>query len=180
MHSSTALTLPSPKLTAQPGLLRRLLRDPQPVLDELAETVGPVCGLGFGPMRFAVVGDPLALRELFATPTESFRWNHKFNLLAVVVGPGSMIVSDGADHKRRRSSVQAAFSRRRLNGWIPMIVEHTDAAIDDLVESLDPAGSSVDMYRHCSIKRKPDARQPTSGDVVVRGDRQVRRMQWRF
>ncbi len=147
MPSTTATPLPSPKLTAQPGLLRRLLREPQPVLDELAETVGPVCGLGFGPMRMAVVGDPAALRELFATPTESFRWNHKFNLLAVVVGPGSMIVSDGADHKRRRSSVQAAFSRRRLNGWIPMILERTDAAIDELVDSLDPETSTVDMYR---------------------------------
>lgn len=147
MPSSTALTLPSPKPIAQPGLLRRLLRDPQPVLDELDQTVGPVCGLGWGPMRIALVGDPLALRDLFATTTESFRWNHKFNLLAVVVGPGSMIVSDGANHKRRRSSVQAAFSRRRLNGWIPMIVERTDAAIDDLVESLDPVGSTMDMYR---------------------------------
>jgi len=147
MPSAAALALPSPKLAAQPGLLRRLLRDPQPVLDELGETVGPVCGLGFGPMRIAVVGDPVALRELFATPTESFRWNHKFNLLAVVVGSGSMIVSDGDDHTRRRSSVQAAFSRRRLNGWISMIVERTDSAVEELVESLDSAGSTVDMYR---------------------------------
>ena len=98
-------------------------------------------------MRIAVVGDPGALRELYAMPTESFRWNHKFNVLAVVVGPGSMIVSDGADHKRRRSSVQAAFSLRRLNGWIPMIVERTDAAIDDLVQSLETSNSTVDMYR---------------------------------
>ena len=96
-------------------------------------------------MRVAVVGDPVALRELFAAPTDSFRWNHKFNLLGVVVGPGSMIVSDGADHKRRRSSVQAAFSLRRLSGWIPMIVERTDAAIDDLVGSCGsiPTGSST-------------------------------------
>ena len=137
---------PSPRLTAQLGLLRRLLRDPQPVLDELAEGVGNVCRLGFGPMRIVIVGDPEALRELFATPTASFRWNHKFNLLAVVVGPGSMIVSDGADHTRRRSSVKAAFSRRRLNGWIPMIVERTDAAIDRVVESLDAPGTIVDMY----------------------------------
>jgi cytochrome P450 len=98
-------------------------------------------------MRFAVVGDPPALRDLFATPTDSFRWNYKFNPLAVVVGPGSMIVSDGTDHKRRRSSVQAAFSLRRLNGWIPMIIERTDAAIDELVASLDPQRPTVDMYR---------------------------------
>ncbi|NNF53933.1 MAG: cytochrome P450 [Acidimicrobiales bacterium] len=139
--------MPSPKLLSQLDLLRRILKDPQPVLDELARSVGPVCGLGIGPMRLAIVGDPAVLRELFAKPNDSFRWNHRFNLLAVVVGPGSMIVSDGAEHKRRRSSVQSAFSRRRLNGWIPMIVEQTDSAIDDVLSSVDPAGEVVDMYR---------------------------------
>jgi cytochrome P450 len=93
----------------------------------------------------AIVGDPTALRELFAMPNTSFRWNHKFNVLGFVVGEHSMIVSDGDDHRRRRSSVQSAFSRRRLNGWIPMIVEQTDAAIDRLVEGVQP-GSVVDMY----------------------------------
>ena len=144
--TSTALPLPSPKPMAQPGLLRGLLKDPQPVLDELAESIGPVCGLGFGPLRIAIVGDPDALRELFATPTGSFRWNHKFNVLGFVVGDGSMIVSDGVDHKRRRSSVQAAFSLRRLSAWIPMIVERTDAAIDDLIGSLESPRAMVDMY----------------------------------
>ncbi len=134
--------LPSPTVTAQVDLLRRLFSDPQPVLDELSETVGPVCGLGFGPVRMAVVGDPAALRELFAAPTENFRWNHKFNVLGFVVGDSSMIVSDGADHKRRRASVQAGFSRRRLNGWIPMIVARTDTAID----RVQADGSTVDMY----------------------------------
>jgi len=94
------------------ALLRRLLRDPQPVLDELAATVGPVAGLGAGPMRIAVIGDPAALRDLFTLTADHFRWGHRFNVLGFVVGDGSMIVSDGADHKRRRSSVQAAFSRR--------------------------------------------------------------------
>jgi cytochrome P450 len=41
--------------------------------------------------------------------------------------------------------VQSAFSRRRLNGWIPMIVEQTDAAIDRLMDSTEP-GTIVDMY----------------------------------
>jgi cytochrome P450 len=97
-------------------------------------------------MRIAVVGDPGALRDLFGTPTEAFRWNHKFNALAVVVGSGSMIVSDGADHMRRRSSVMAAFSRRRLNGWIPMILERTDAVIDELVDPLESPAGVDDVY----------------------------------
>ena len=141
-----ALTLPRPRLRQQPALLRRIFKDPQPVLDELAGRFGPIYGLGAGPVRMAIVGDPVALRELFASPTDAFRWGHRFNLLGFVVGEGSMIVSDGAEHKRRRSSVQAAFSRRRLNGWIPMIVDRADAAIDRLASSLEGGRREVDLY----------------------------------
>ena len=123
-----------------------MLRDPQPVLDELRAEHGPMIGLGGGPMSLAIVGDPTALRELFALPTDSFRWGHRFNVLGFVVGDGSMIVSDGADHKRRRSSVQLAFSRRRLNGWIPTIVDRTDAAVDELIASLAGTTRVVDLY----------------------------------
>lgn len=141
-----ARPLPRPPLRRQPGYLRRLLADPQPVLDELREQYGPIVGLGAGPVRIAVVGDPHAMHEIFTTSTDSFRWGHKFNVLGFVVGPQSMIVSDGADHKRRRRSVQAAFSRRRLNGWIPMIVERTDAAVDRLAASLVDGPRQVDLY----------------------------------
>lgn len=119
------------------------------MLDELASRHGPVYGLGTGPVKMAVVGDPTALRELFGQPVDAFRWGHKFNVLGFVVGGSSMIVSDGVDHKRRRSSVQTAFSRRRLNGWIPMIVERTDAAVDRLgtTSGPSPSPSHVDLYR---------------------------------
>ncbi|MET0324208.1 MAG: cytochrome P450 [Ilumatobacteraceae bacterium] len=114
------------------GYLRRLTRDPQPALDELRARYGPVVGLGGGPVRLAVVGDPAALRDLLFAPVTSFRWGHRFNVIGAVVGKESMIVSDGADHRRRRGAVQAGFGRRRLNTWIPMIVDHADAAVADL------------------------------------------------
>ena len=139
-------TLPHPPLREQPRLLRRIFADPVPVLDELADRFGPMYGLGFGPVRMAVVGDPVALRELFATPADAFRWGHKFNVLGFVVGPESLIVSDGAEHKRRRSSIQAAFSRRRLNGWIPMILERTDRAVDGVIDELGGSSAEVDLY----------------------------------
>ena len=138
--------LPAPPLRRQPALLQRLFKDPAPVLDELRASLGPIYGLGGGPARMAVIGDPTALRELFAMPSESFRWNHKFNVLGYVVGPGSMIVSDGDDHLRRRKSVQGAFSRRRLNGWIPTIVDRTDVAVDALLADLPAGGGELDMY----------------------------------
>ena len=139
--------MPHPPLREQPGLLRRLFTAPVSVLDELADRLGPVYTLGAGPARMAVVGDPTALRELFAMPTTQFRWGHKFNVLGFVVGKESLIVSDGDDHKRRRSSIQSAFSRRRLNGWIPMIVDRADAAIDRLEADLGGHEQVVDLYR---------------------------------
>jgi len=140
------LPLPRPPRLEQVGHLRRLFQDPRPVLDDLRARYGPVVGLGAGPVKLAIVGDPNALRELLAMPTARFRWGHKFNVLGFVVGPGSMIVSDGEDHRRRRSSVQTAFSRRRLNGWIPMIVERADDAIDTLTSRLDGRTDEVDLY----------------------------------
>ena len=135
---------PHPPIKHQPQLLVRMFSDPQPVLDELRAEYGPVVGLGFGPARIAIVGGPAEVRSLFTRPVEDFRWNHKFNALAVVVGRESMITSDGDDWARRRASVQSAFSRRRLNGWIPMILEQADASID----SLPPEGAhEIDLYR---------------------------------
>lgn len=121
-----------------------MFSEPQPVLDRMRAAYGPVVGLGFGPFKMAIVGGPAEVRSLLIRPVEDFRWNHKFNALAVVVGQESMIVSDGDDWARRRASVQSAFSRRRLNGWIPMILDRADAAVDAL-----PAEGvhDIDLYR---------------------------------
>ena len=80
-----------------------------------------------------VVGDPAHLTELYATPTDAFLWGHRLNVLRFYVGDGSMIVSDGDDHRRRRSVAQPAFARRRLDGWVPMIVDEADATIDETI-----------------------------------------------
>ena len=55
-----------------------------------------------------------------------------------------MIVSDGEAHHRRRSSVHAAFTRRRINSWIPMILARTDAAIDRIIEPLGGRQTQLD------------------------------------
>ncbi len=135
---------PRPPIHRQAPLLVKMFSDPQPVLDRLRAEYGPVVGLGFGPAKMAIVGGPREVRSLFTRPVEDFRWNHKFNALAVVVGEKSMITSDGDDWARRRASVQSAFSRRRLNGWIPMILEQADAAIDALPAE---GTNEIDLYR---------------------------------
>ena len=140
--------LPGPRGLENLRRMRHIFSDPSAALDELRAAYGPISGLGSGPVRLAVVGDPELLREMFAMGADSFRWRHRFNVVGVrfVVGKASMIVSDGADHHRRRGSVQKAFSRPRLNLWIPMIVERTDRAIDGVAQGLVADGDEIDMY----------------------------------
>ena len=140
--------LPGPRGLDNLRRIRQLFRDPSTALDGLHDAYGPISELRLGPTRIVVIGDPGLLRQMFSMPVESFRWGHKFNMVGVrfVVGKGSMIVSDGEDHHRRRSSVQTAFTRRRLNSWIPMIVARTDAAIDRYIQPLGTDPTAVDLY----------------------------------
>lgn len=125
--------------------LRGLTSDPCPTLDDLVARHGPTFVVRGGPLTMAVVGAPAHLASLLATTTDAFRWGHRFNVLGFIVGPGSMIVSDGDDHRRRRGATQAGFARRRLDGWTPLIVAETDRLID---ETLLTSRRSNDLYPH--------------------------------
>lgn len=140
-------TLPGPKgLGENLRLLRRLLDEPIPVLDECASRFGRSFSLRAGPARIAVVGDPAQLDDVFAEPSTSYRWGHALNVIGFIVGPTSLIVSDGEDHHRRRAAVQPAFARRRLDSWIPMIVAEADRSIDASVAPALVGGAPVDLY----------------------------------
>jgi cytochrome P450 len=95
-----------------------------------------------------VVGDPAHLTELYATPTDAFLWGHRLNVLGFYVGRGSMIVSDGDDHRRRRGVVQPAFARRRLDGWVSMIVDEADRTIDNAIvpTAIVPSDKVIDLF----------------------------------
>ena len=91
--------------------LHGLTSDPCPALDELVAAHGPSFVVRGGPLTMAVIGDPAHLGALLSKSTDEFRWGHRFNVLGFIVGPTSIIVSDGAEHKRRRGVVQPAFAQ---------------------------------------------------------------------
>ena len=145
----SAKPLPGPRGLDNLRRVHRLFSDLAPALDELHAAYGPICGLGGPGVRIAVIGDPTLIHEMFSMGVDNFHWKHKFNVIGVrfVVGKQSMIVSDGADHHRRRGAVQRAFTRPRLNGWIPMILERSDAAIDRVIAGMDNRSDQpIDLY----------------------------------
>jgi len=136
--------IPRPKgVAATISAARGLTGDPCPTLDALGAELGATFEVPAGPMKMVVVGDPAHLSELYATPTEAFIWGHRLNVLRFFVGDGSMIVSDGDDHRRRRGAAQPAFARRRLDGWVPMVVDEADRTIDTTIAS---SAGVIDLF----------------------------------
>jgi cytochrome P450 len=148
MSPSTAAALPPPPGRSRIGVIRRILRDPTPVLDEIAAAGLPIVGFGRGVLRMAIVAEPHLVHEVFSMPVTRFRWSHPLNVLRFVVGEQSMLVSDGDDHRRRRRAVLPALARRRLDRWVPTIVDQADAAITALLAEAAVTDGPVDLAPH--------------------------------
>ncbi len=73
-----------------------------------------------------------------------FSWQRTFENLALVDGPTALIVSDGDDHRRRRSVVAPGLSHRQIQDYVQIMV----SAIDTAIDSWRP-GQRVDIYQQC-------------------------------
>ncbi|OSY38068.1 hypothetical protein C8E95_4686 [Pseudonocardia autotrophica] len=102
---------------------------PRESLDVRYRRFGPVSSAGFGPLRVVWLLGPEANRFVFAH-SELFGWREAFDPLVVVDGETALIVSDGADHERRRRLVMPAFTRHAIDGYAEIIRSNVDAAID--------------------------------------------------
>lgn len=102
---------------------------------------GPVLSLGVGNTRYVYLLGPEANQFVFSH-SELFRWHEAFAGLIPVDGPTSLIVSDGEDHRRRRRLVQPALHRNKVNGYLGLMADCADTAID----ALRP-GRTVDAYQ---------------------------------
>jgi cytochrome P450 len=118
-----------------------LATDPHRALPKLYRRFGPVCTLGVGSTRNVFLLGAEANRFVLGH-SELFRWREAFDALVVVDGETALIVSDGADHQRRRRLVQPAFTRRQIDGYARTMRATADAAIDTW-----RPGQRVDLYQ---------------------------------
>jgi len=132
---------PGPRGRAAVTAMRGLLNTPMVTIESLAEQHGRTFAIGLGPTSVTVVGDRELIKVVLTGPQNRYRWGPLFKIpLGVFVGPTSMLVSDGADHERRRSVVQPAFALRRLQSWRALILAELDRMIDGF-----PIGEEFDL-----------------------------------
>ncbi|BBX24013.1 putative cytochrome P450 139 [Mycolicibacter terrae] len=101
---------------------------------------GPMVDAGIGRHGYVYLFGAQANKFVFAN-SDAFNWWEAFQVLVPIDGPTALIVSDGADHRRRRSLVQPAFHHRHIANYLQIMAANADAVID----SWRP-GDPVDIF----------------------------------
>ncbi|QLL09759.1 cytochrome P450 [Mycobacterium vicinigordonae] len=113
---------------------------PGEALLALYNRCGPIVNTGIGRHGIVYMLGPEANKFVFANAA-AFSWRETFENLAPVDGPTALIVSDGEDHRRRRSVVAPGLRHKQIQDYV-----HTMASvIDDTIESWRP-GQVLDLY----------------------------------
>ncbi|OLR94783.1 hypothetical protein BJP25_13110 [Actinokineospora bangkokensis] len=120
-----------------------MLGDPYQALLELNERYGEVCKFGVAGQHYVMLFGAEANRLLLDDSPKRPRFLSRdvLSLLIPVVGSCAMVVSDGHEHRRRRSLVQPAFAYRRLQRYVPTMT----AEVERMLSAWEP-GSTVDAF----------------------------------
>lgn len=102
---------------------------------------GPVTDAGVGRHGYTYLLGAEANKFVFAN-ADAFSWRLTFQNLALADGPTALIVSDGEDHRRRRSVVAPGLRHRQIQEYVHTMVSSVDTTIDGW-----RTGQRLDVYR---------------------------------
>jgi cytochrome P450 len=102
---------------------------------------GPVINSGVGRHGYTCLLGADANKFVFAN-ADAFSWRETFESLAIVDGPTALIVSDGADHQRRRSVIAPGLRHREIQHYVGTM----ESTIDTVIDGWRP-GQRLDIYQ---------------------------------
>jgi cytochrome P450 len=152
------------------------------VLQEVHRRHGPVVDVGYGSGRMILVFGPEANEHVLAKAADAFEWGDAMQALVAVDGPTALVVSDGDDHRRRRRLVQPAFSIKRIDAHLGLVVAEVDRALASWQPGarFDAAASMRDAVRRIVVRalfgERLGAEADRFGALLEPGLRYVQRM----
>ena len=114
------------------GQLRTLVeltRKPHQALLNQYARFGAVSTLGVGRKRYVFMLGPDA-NDFVLSNSGLFSWRESFESLIVVNGGTALLVSDGAEHRRRRQVLVPKFVQNEVDGYTGRMRAAADAVID--------------------------------------------------
>ncbi len=152
------------------------------VLSELHRRFGPVVDFGYAASRMVLVFGPEANEHVLSSAAHTFEWGEAMQALVAVDGATALVVSDGDDHRRRRRLVQPAFSIKRVDAHLGLVVTEVDRALEAWQPGmqLDASASLRDAVRRIVVRalfgEELGAEADRFGELLEPGLRYVQRM----
>ncbi len=109
----------------------RWLRQPIPMLEDCRRRYGDTFTLrfpGFDPL--VLMSDPAAIKEIFTGDPDELRAGDANVVLAPFVGSDSLLLADGARHRRKRRLLMPPFHGERMQLYGELMRAITDRVID--------------------------------------------------
>ncbi len=126
---------------------------------------GAVINLGVGQHGYTFLSGAEANKFVFAN-ADAFSWRETFEKLTLVDGPTALVVSDGDDHRRRRSVVAPGLGHRPIRDYVQTMVSNIDTVIDGW-----KPGQRLDIYQQCrSAVRRSHAESLFGQRFAMRSD----------
>src|ERR1700741_2491870 len=126
---------------------------------------GAVINSGVGRYGYTYLLGGEANKFVFAN-ADAFSWRETFQNLALVDGPTALIVSDGDDHRRRRSVVAPGLGHRQIQEYVQTMAASIDTVIDGW-----RLGQRLDIYQQCrTAVRRSTAESLFGGRIAVHSD----------
>jgi cytochrome P450 len=126
---------------------------------------GAVINSGIGGHGYTYLLGDEANKFVFAN-ADAFSWRETFENLALVDGPTALIVSDGDDHRRRRSVLAPGLRHRQIQDYVQTMVSNIDTVIDGW-----RPGQRLDIYQQCrSAVRRSTAESLFGQRIAVHSD----------
>ncbi len=130
MGFATSKLPPGPRLPSALQLLKWVYA-PLPFMQACADRYGDtftVRLVGLPPMVF--FSDPGAIRQIFTGDADQFRSGRAFTAFEPIFGPNSLLLLDGARHRRERRLLMPPFHGERMRLYGEMMCEIADRSID--------------------------------------------------
>ena len=115
---------PGPKPHWLRGNLPDFQRDRLHFFTQCARTYGDIVGIRLGARRILVMTHPDYIEQVLVTQNSCFRKHWALRLNPLVLGKG-LLTSEGDFWLRQRRLIQPAFTRSRLAGYAPAMIEAT-------------------------------------------------------
>jgi cytochrome P450 len=156
-------------------------------MQDVHRRFGPVVDVGYRSSRMVLVFGAEANEHVISKAADCFEWGEAMQALVAVDGPTALVVSDGDDHKRRRRLVQPAFSIKRVDAHLGLVVAEVDRALAAWQPGvqLDAAASLREAVRRIVVRalfgEELGSEADRFGELLEPGLRYVQKMpQQRF